>query len=1221
MFPRNKSICAPLLSVLLLAFAGLAAAQTDPQPDGSSLNTLSFTWSAAAGAPYVIALSTAPDFSVRQATGALSFLATTYVNLDQNTTYYFRAKSQSQSDAWYGSASSSTWAAAPSGAYFISSYFTAESSFTAVVKMGWAINGNPDWTRYDVSYADNSSFTGETVSPKTSPQGTPQDIGGLDSNTTYYFRVRARSVSGMVTDYTPPAGLSTATLAVKLTDITEDIFESSATIGWHAINDPAQALNSEGYRLHLSTTYLDMALNPPATTYWETASSDTASVELSPLTANTTYYYRAGALNWNGAASLFAEARAFTTLAPRPLGFVQIAVSSFSSTLSWTALADGAALGYRLEASSTDFFGAGDVMSAAAYTMAQNTLAVNGLDANTTYYFRTSSLNLNYAPNYTPRLSSITLASPPTANLTTIIPEAETITVFLLPLPASPQRSTCEGYLLEASSTAFGGTGVLVSSSTTDPQAGVLVLSGLKMNTPYNLRLATLNWAGAPNYSALDVTRTLLPPPPAGPQLARVWQSSAAVYFSGAPGGESYMVEASTYPNFNFIHRSSATTEVTVTTLAVTGLDANTPYYFRAGAVYNSTAVYANTTPAEQATLPLPLNPDTPPYAGVFYSSVTVSWTPLAGPLASDIAESYLLEAATTQAFTTVLFSSGTSLTGVDRLTLTGLEPNTTYYLRAGSVNSEGGANYVLTPATATLANPPVQQDFALTPYTMTLTWLPNSNPADTLYVAELDDNAAFSTPDSSATLLSSATFSGLTPNTTYYPRITAYNRFNRVTPTVIFSSMATGAFDPAFAVYSDIGVSSMTVNWSNGTNPLGVTSYRVQISSSQDHLGHLYGAVSSSVTANLYAVFYGLVSDASYYMQVSALNLTGVPTEPPLDLGAALTLPATAYILPHQQTFTARLTDGFTVNWADNGNSSFTAYNVQVSTRSDFSVMNSSLTVRALACSFKDLLTGTAYFVKIQARGQSGILSGYETAGSTMTLSSSTLNAVALQDSTISLETSYGTISVHIPRGAIGSSTRLTLSPVFSFPPPVSAVSELTPTGIGIAITHFPPTLVLDAITITLPYRLADLPPGTNRAKLILALYDETHAVWVPLPSSSDLPNNRVIGRTWHLSTFQIMQAASETGLGNVKIYPNPYMPNSVSDVMHFTNMTPYAKIRIYTFLGELVREVRADVNGMAHWDGLNGDGRKVASGVYIAFIQTQDKKNSKSFKVAVER
>jgi hypothetical protein len=213
----------------------------------------------------------------------------------------------------------------------------------------------------------------------------------------------------------------------------------------------------------------------------------------------------------------------------------------------------------------------------------------------------------------------------------------------------------------------------------------------------------------------------------------------------------------------------------------------------------------------------------------------------------------------------------------------------------------------------------------------------------------------------------------------------------------------------------------------------------------------------------------------------------------------------------------------------------------------------------------------------------------------------------------------------VHLPRGSIGSSTILTLTALTpstaTFSAPVSAVSQLTPTGVGLAITHRPPTTVFGAITITLPYRLTDLPLGTDTARLILALFDDKNAVWIPLPSVSDTAQHRVIGQTWHLSTFQIMQAQSETGLSKVKIYPNPYRPNSVSDVMHFTNMPPYAKVRFYTFLGELVRELKADVNGMAHWDGLNTDGRKAASGVYIAFIQSQDKKSGKSFKVALER
>jgi hypothetical protein len=519
-------------------------------------------------------------------------------------------------------------------------------------------------------------------------------------------------------------------------------------------------------------------------------------------------------------------------------------------------------------------------------------------------------------------------------------------------------------------------------------------------------------------------------------------------------------------------------------------------------------------------------------------------------------------------------------------------------------------------PATSTLANTPAEQAFGLTPNSMTLNWTTNSNPSDTRYLVEMDNDFDFSSLlPSSTTVLSSATFSGLSPNTTYYSRVTAINRLNRSIPAVNFSAMATDAYDPAPLAATGVGAYALTANWGTGGNAALTTWYQARISSSTD----FSGTVHSSMTLGLSATFSGLVSNASYYMQVSALNLTGVATDPSTTLATTLTLPTTAYILPKEQTFSDMMLDGFSVNWTANGNSEHTWYYIQASTRSDFAVINSSRLVKALTCTFSDLLIDTTYWVQLQARGQTGLQSAYELAGSTRTLLYSQNNALALEDNIITLETSYGTISVLLPQGSIGTSTRLRLEPVTSFAAPASAVSDLTPTGIGISITHFPPTLVLDAITITLPYREADLPAGTDRSRLILALYDDANSVWVPLPSVSDTANDRVIGQTWHLSTFQLMQSNPSSGLAGIKIYPNPYRPNSVSEVMHFANMPAFAKVKIYTFLGELVRSLKADINGMAHWDGLNGAGKAAASGVYIAFIKSGS--SGRSFKVALER
>ena len=257
-----------------------------------------------------------------------------------------------------------------------------------------------------------------------------------------------------------------------------------------------------------------------------------------------------------------------------------------------------------------------------------------------------------------------------------------------------------------------------------------------------------------------------------------------------------------------------------------------------------------------------------------------------------------------------------------------------------------------------------------------------------------------------------------------------------------------------------------------------------------------------------------------------------------------------------------------------------------------------------------------------MQAEGQTQIKTAFVDIGSTMTFASIDGNAIYNADSTITLETSYGDILVFAPVDSFGGSTIITIEPLITFAAPISEVASLTETGIGMNIVQEPSMLLLKPLTLTIPYKNNDSRlAGMDRSKLIIALYDDINNVWVPLPSVSDTLNNKVTAQTWHLSTFQIMEITPGESLKNVNIYPNPYQPSSVTDVMHFTNLPPSAKIKIYTLLGEFVKKIKTGTDGTAYWEGLNKSNRKVASGVYLVLIQTSDGKTKKMFKVAIER
>ncbi len=118
----------------------------------------------------------------------------------------------------------------------------------------------------------------------------------------------------------------------------------------------------------------------------------------------------------------------------------------------------------------------------------------------------------------------------------------------------------------------------------------------------------------------------------------------------------------------------------------------------------------------------------------------------------------------------------------------------------------------------------------------------------------------------------------------------------------------------------------------------------------------------------------------------------------------------------------------------------------------------------------------------------------------------------------------------------------------------------------------------------------------------------------------SIDRAEGRAVCEAEELGTFRLSLSAVEN-LSDLKIYPNPYKPNSGlgHQGIVFSGLTGRSKIKIYTFTGELVRELdKDDQSGTYDWDVCNGAGEKLASGLYL-YLVTGENGEKKTGKFAV--
>ncbi|MGZ4962992.1 MAG: glycine-rich domain-containing protein [Limisphaerales bacterium] len=337
-------------------------------------------------------------------TNVSSFVAT-LAGLAPNTTYYYRAYASNSIGTTLGSELN---------------FITAPNDPTAPT-----VN-NPGWGSLDVTigagdgnlpttvYAIQETTTGEYVQADGTlgavavyrtidwwnPTGAPVTVSGLASTTTYVFQVKAHNLTSNDTGYSPSASGTTAPSAapVVISQIASAAAVNGGRLNGKITGDGNSGITERGF-------------------YWKSApgvtTTDTKAVEggtavssffadLSGLSVNTPYYYRAYAVNSVGM-TLGAEMTLWT-LANRP--FSPLVNSPATNTLNVTLVSgdgDGNPPGtaYAIEEMYTETFVQADGSLAASpvyqtmstWNPAGVPIKVSGLTPSATYIFEVKARN------------------------------------------------------------------------------------------------------------------------------------------------------------------------------------------------------------------------------------------------------------------------------------------------------------------------------------------------------------------------------------------------------------------------------------------------------------------------------------------------------------------------------------------------------------------------------------------------------------------------------------------------------------------------------------------------------------------------------------------------------------------------------------------------------------------------------------------------------------
>ncbi len=873
-------------------------------------------------------------------------------NLSAGSTYYYRLRAY-DIDGITGYSNVITVVMAPPTPVATAATNITDVTFSA----NW--NSVTGATGYRLDVSTNSGFGAGTFvagfENKDVGNVTTYSVTGLTGNSTYYYRIRAYNGSGL--------GGNSGTITVisapvpPTANAASTITQTSFSANWNA------SAGATGYRLDVATnTGFGAGTFVTGFQNLDVTNVTTYSINTN-LTAGTTYYYRLRAYNASGTGGN-SNTISLITIPPNPTSAAATNIQITSFSANWSA--STGATKYFLDVSTDAGFSAGTFVTdyenkdvGGVTTFSVNT----NLSGGTTYYYRVRANNAGGTSGNSGTITVLLIPPNPTATAAT----TWTQTSFSANWDASAGATK---YYLDVSTNSGFSAGTFVTNYENRDVGGITTFSvntNLTAGTTYYYRVRANNISGTSgNSNTIDLVT--VPPDPTAAAATSVTEARFNANWNSSLSATGYRLDVSTDINFgvgNFVAGFENNDVGSVTTYSVTGLTANTSYYYRVRA-YNGSGTSGNS--GNITLLTGPVVPTETAASSITQTSFDANWVASAG------ATGYRLDVSTDIGFGVGTFVTGYQDKDVGAVIIysvnTYLVEGTNYYYRVRAYNAGGTSTNSGTINLITIPKAPIEKEAtAIATTSFDANW--NASVGASGYRLDVSTSSGFGTfvtgyqNKNVNNVTTSTVNTNLVEGTTYYYRIRSYNTGGTSgnSGVVTLSTISTA---PTANAATSIEPTRFTANWSTVT---GANGYTLDVSTDNGFASFVTGLENVDVGNVTAFEVTGLSRGVTYYYRVRAYNVGGSSgnsnTRSVITLSPApITTPATLI------TGTS-----FSANW--NSATGATGYYLDVATDDIFTSFvagfNNKDVNAVVTYSVPGLTAGNTYYYRVRPYNASG--------------------------------------------------------------------------------------------------------------------------------------------------------------------------------------------------------------------------------------------------------